>query len=114
MEPSEAALPAAQRARATGQEPRREGRVHDREAELPAVRHDDAPARRLDHQGAARQARAGRGALALGQRPAAHGPAHAVAAVPRARVRRARERVRAALRRRLRGRDETHPRVAGP
>lgn len=44
LEPAEASLPAAQRARAFGEEPRREGGADDGEAELLALRHDHTPA----------------------------------------------------------------------
>uniref|UniRef100_A0A1I8FM03 RUN domain-containing protein n=1 Tax=Macrostomum lignano TaxID=282301 RepID=A0A1I8FM03_9PLAT len=43
MEPVEAGLPAAQRSRTPGQKPSGEERLHNREAELRAIRHDHPP-----------------------------------------------------------------------
>ena len=55
MEPPEAAISAEEREGTVSQEPHREGRPHHREAELPALRHDNAPRHRRLHQEQAHQ-----------------------------------------------------------
>jgi len=113
VEPPEAPLPAEERPRAPGQEPGGEGRADHGEAELPAVRHDHAPADQQPREAAAHQARAGGRAGPLGERRPAHGQAAAGAHLPGALVRRAGERLRPAAGRAVRPRHEAREAAAG-
>ena len=82
MEPPEAALPAAQRPRAPGQEPGGEGRVHHGEAELPAVRHDHPPGDGQRAEDKVDQEGAGERARQVGERPAQDGEEDALSYFP--------------------------------
>ncbi|XP_048858683.1 Golgi phosphoprotein 3-like isoform X2 [Brienomyrus brachyistius] len=77
MEPPKTPLPAEECARTAGQEPGGERRAHHREAELPALRHDHAPADQLRHKAAAYQEAAGGRAGQVGERPPPDGQADA-------------------------------------
>ena len=77
VEPVEDALPHSKRARAPREEPRRQGRLHDRQAKSTRLRHDDASGDRHWHQAPAHAQGAGLSTWTVGKGDVAYGPAAA-------------------------------------